>query len=510
MKSLLLELKKTKHHKMYLISLALLLIQYLWTLYAEGKNKDLVQGWFILFYDFPLLNSIMVPTFIAIMASRLIDIEHKGTTWKLLGTLQSKTNIFFGKVIYGFCFLLCFCLLQLIMILLLGRNFGYYGNPDLWACALYFIQTLAISFLLFLLQMTLSILFTNQAVSISVGICGSMAGLFLMFVPWTLLQQLLPWGHFGAAMFVGMDWDAATRDCTYYYSSRHNHMVLVILVWIILLLYTGWKLFLNMDTEGYHWDRIIHKHSKSRKASPIRIPRLPVEVLKIKRSPVWIAFFILPAISAFVGTFNYLGNLGILKDGWYSLWTQHSLFLCYFFMPALIGVYASYLWRMEHTGTNWNMLMVNTSAPRLVFDKIATCSVMTLITIIWTTGLYLACGFLCKLLGTIPVSLLEWNICGFLGGITVSALQCFLSLIIRSFAIPIGIALAGGIAGLVATAMNLWYLVPYALFAIGMRANNPKRELNLIVFVLLNVFFTLLFYRLSVLYLKKTDIQTNV
>ena len=38
MKSLLLELKKTKHHKMYLTSLALLLIQYLWTLYAEGKN----------------------------------------------------------------------------------------------------------------------------------------------------------------------------------------------------------------------------------------------------------------------------------------------------------------------------------------------------------------------------------------------------------------------------------------------------------------------------------------
>lgn len=164
MKSLLLELKKTKHHKMYLVSLALLLIQYLWTLYAEGKNKDLVQGWLILFYDFPLLNSIMVPTFIAIMASRLIDIEHKGSTWKLLETLQAKTNIFFGKVIYGFCFLLCFCLLQLIMILLLGRSFGYYGNPDLWACALYFIQTLVISFLLFLMQMTLSILFTNQAV----------------------------------------------------------------------------------------------------------------------------------------------------------------------------------------------------------------------------------------------------------------------------------------------------------------------------------------------------------
>lgn len=111
MKSLLLELKKTKHHKMYLISLALLLIQYLWTLYAEGKNKDLVQGWFILFYDFPLLNSIMVPTFIAIMASRLIDIEHKGSTWKLLETLQSK-QIFSLVKLYmasAFYFVFAFC-----------------------------------------------------------------------------------------------------------------------------------------------------------------------------------------------------------------------------------------------------------------------------------------------------------------------------------------------------------------------------------------------------------------
>ena len=70
-----------------------------------------------------------------------------------------------------------------------------------------------------------------------------------------------------------------------------------------------------------------------------------------------------------------------------------------------------------------------------------------------------------ELPGTIPVSLLEWNICGFLGGITVSALQCFLSLITQASFIPIGIALTGGIAGLVATAMNLWYLVAYALFS---------------------------------------------
>lgn len=509
MKSLSLELKKTKHHGMWLVMVALLAVQCLWFLYAEGKNKDLIQGWLILLYNFPLLNSIMVPTFTAVVASRLIDIEHKGSGWKLLETLQSKCSIYLGKIIYGMCYLLCFSITQLIMMLLLGFSFGYYGEPDVWAYMLYFVQTFTVSFILFLFQMILSILFSNQAVSLCVGICGSMAGLFLMFMPWDFLQCLLPWGHFGAAMFVGMDWEESTRICTYYYANRQNHILLFIIVWLVALLYGGWKLFSNMDTEGYSFSGLVKHQGRKRKNSRIYIPLLPIEYLKIRHSPIWIAFFILPSISAFVGTFNYLGNLELLKSSWYSLWTQHSLFLCYFFMPALVGVYASYLWRLEHNGTNWNMIMVNISAARLIFNKILACAAMTMITIVWTVGLYLFCGFACGLSEPVPPELIEWTVCGILGGITVSTVQCFLSLVIRSFAIPIGLALGGGIAGLVATAMDLWYLVPYALLSIGMRANNPNRELNLVTFVLLNMIFTLFFYLLSIYYLKKADVKTQ-
>ena len=42
---------------------------------------------------------------------------------------------------------------------------------------------------------------------------------------------------------------------------------------------------------------------------------------KLHASPIWGLFFALPFISAIYGTFNYLQNLEILKDGWYSLWT---------------------------------------------------------------------------------------------------------------------------------------------------------------------------------------------
>ena len=41
---------------------------------------------------------------------------------------------------------------------------------------------------------------------------------------------------------------------------------------------------------------------------------LKTERMKLKRSPVWLAFLIMPVIPAFLGTINYLGNLELLKN----------------------------------------------------------------------------------------------------------------------------------------------------------------------------------------------------
>ena len=45
------------------------------------------------------------------------------------------------------------------------------------------------------------------------------------------------------------------------------------------------------------------------------------ELMKLKRSPLWLAFVILPVIPAVMGTFNDLANINILQSEWYSLWT---------------------------------------------------------------------------------------------------------------------------------------------------------------------------------------------
>ena len=102
---------------------------------------------------------------------------------------------------------------------------------------------------------------------------------------------------------------------------------------------------------------------------------------KLHTAPIWILFFLLPIISAIYGTFNYLQNLEILTDGWYSLWTQHTLFYATLFFPAMVSAYAAWLWRLEHLGHNWNLIMTVPVSPiDLWIAKFAVVAKLTVLT----------------------------------------------------------------------------------------------------------------------------------
>ena len=114
---------------------------------------------------------------------------------------------------------------------------------------------------------------------------------------------------------------------------------------------------------------------------------------KLHASPIWIMFFLLPVISAGYGTFNYLQNLEILTDGWYSLWTQHTLFYSMFFFPAMVAAYAAYLWRLEHLGHNWNFIMATPVHPLALFAaKFVVVGKLALLTHAFVFVLYAFCG----------------------------------------------------------------------------------------------------------------------
>lgn len=239
------------------------------------------------------------------------------------------------------------------------------------------------------------------------------------------------------------------------------------------------------------------------------IRTIRAEIIKLRRSPVWLAFLIMPILPAVMGTFNYINNIGILQDKWYSLWTQHALFTCYFFLPAIIGVYCSYLFRLEHTNHNWNSVMqAPVPVSYIYFAKLWTASVMVMLTQVWIGFLFIISGKLAGIDTPIPSQLPVWLFCGAVGGIVICSLQLCFSMIIRSFAVPVGLAMIGGIAGLATFMKGFGAWFPYSLLSLGMRANYPagSMQCSLGQFIMNSSIFLIIFCLLAVLWLKKRDV----
>ena len=221
---------------------------------------------------------------------------------------------------------------------------------------------------------------------------------------------------------------------------------------------------------------------------------ITAENRKLHVSPIWVMFFLLPIISAGYGTFNYLQNLEILKDKWYSLWTQHTLFYSMFFFHAMVAVYAAYLWRLEHLGYNWNIIMASPVKTRDLFAaKFVVVAKLALLTHGFVFLLYTFCGKIFAHLSGWPPIELPFFLRGVLGALAVIAVQLVLSMLIRSFALPVFLAL-------------IW---PYSLMQAGMNANKSKDVLagGYGLFIAGCVIWLIVIFILADVLLKKKDVR---
>ncbi len=238
---------------------------------------------------------------------------------------------------------------------------------------------------------------------------------------------------------------------------------------------------------------------------------IKAENCKLRGCIIWIAFLVIPLFPAIMGTFNYVQNIGILENGWYDLWTQHTLFYALIFFAPLVGLYAAYLWRLEHLGHNWNQIMTAPVPPFYLFlAKFIVVLKMALLTQIWVFLLFIVCGHLiAKLPGMPDITLFWWMFRGVLGSVGIIALQLILSMVIRSFAVPILLALAGGVAGVMMVNEGVGLYWPYALMLLGMNSNKTEDAIggNIIVFLISCVTFTILFFAFAAGILKYRDVK---
>lgn len=237
---------------------------------------------------------------------------------------------------------------------------------------------------------------------------------------------------------------------------------------------------------------------------------ISAEFIKLRRAPIWIAFVALPAVSALIGSANYSANLDILTPGWENLWTQHTLFICYFFLPALIGAGASYLWRLEHAGSNWNELMAVPVPSRDVFlGKLVVCALLDLVAFAAIMTFFVISGLVLRVPDAFPFADIARQVAlGWLGSLAICGIQLVVSMFVRNFAAPVGVGLGGGILGIMATMGGFGHLFPYSLMQNGMNSNalvvlDVPQAMQIAT---LSLVYTAVSVAVAALWLKHTDI----
>lgn len=234
------------------------------------------------------------------------------------------------------------------------------------------------------------------------------------------------------------------------------------------------------------------------------------ELIKLHRSPVWLAFLVLPVIPALLGTLNYLGNIEILQSEWYSLWTQHTLFTDYIFLPVLIGVYCAYTMYMEQREHGWNKLLSVPARKSAVYAaKLTVAAVMIFVSEVWIAALYVASGRIAGLTSAPPWGeMAVWCACGTLGGAVMASIQLTVSFFLRGFALPVAVSLGGGLSGLYFLARKLGSIWPYSLMAYGMSSNAPQQisESGYLPFVLTCAGYIVLFAVISGVIMTRRDV----
>ena len=210
------ELQKAHRRHDLLLCLLVPLIMILWVGgLAPSDPGELANGYSALLYSIPVIEAILMPVLMAVLASRLWEIEVKGSMPKLLYTLQERRSLFAGKAAFGLLEILLVTLLEMGAAVLLGIVHGYTeAFPTGQLCYL-FVCTLAVDAMLFFGEFLLMLWVGNPLPALCVGIVGALVGLFSAFMP-PLVSYFVPFGYYiPLSAYEVANWDKATHTVTY-------------------------------------------------------------------------------------------------------------------------------------------------------------------------------------------------------------------------------------------------------------------------------------------------------
>lgn len=199
----------------------------LWASRSAPKTADeLASGYSAMYYALPVMNTVVMPVGMAVLASRLWDMETKGESCRLLFTLQSRESLFASKTLLGLLQNLLICAMEGAGLAVMANVQGYTEpfSPPQFGWLL--LCTFTVNTMLFFFELLLSIRSATQAPALAAGMVGSLLGVFTAFMP-EGLSWFIPWGYHVPLMSVRMEWDRESR-LTWFYPRAYNVALLLL------------------------------------------------------------------------------------------------------------------------------------------------------------------------------------------------------------------------------------------------------------------------------------------
>ncbi|GAA0398343.1 ABC transporter permease [Paenibacillus motobuensis] len=199
MSMLSLEFYKLRRRRLFLMIALFLSVELAWiflsTSISLSRNPDLA-GWEGLIMTTASMNGLFLPILSAVVVSLICDMEHKGSTWKLLLSVSvTRGRIYAAKYLCASVLMLFAILLESAAIVGFGKMHQFQGSALLPLLMPFLGGAILTNQVVIALQQWLSLSIKNQAFSLCLGMIGGFIGMAAQLFP-AMVRHLFVWSYY--------------------------------------------------------------------------------------------------------------------------------------------------------------------------------------------------------------------------------------------------------------------------------------------------------------------------
>lgn len=199
MRAVGLEWYKLRRKRVGLMVILFLLVEIGWAFAATSMSisrRPDQAGWEPLIAMVSSMNGLFLPILTAICVSRICDMEHKGSTWKLLLTLSVRRGtLYAAKYLTAVLVMLAVCLLQATAMTAFGMVHDFEPAVSFVPLGRFVLGTMLTTMILIALQQWASMAVKNQAFALALGMVGGFLGLTGDLLP-VQVSRFLIWSYY--------------------------------------------------------------------------------------------------------------------------------------------------------------------------------------------------------------------------------------------------------------------------------------------------------------------------